>query len=92
MNKQGFIKLLVNKGIKPTHHNTNNDWGFGGAIKDVYDITDTISIHTGIACFRHTGTTPFINLRMNGNIIAEDMKEIKETLIKLSQWEKLVNK
>ena len=41
--------------------NTNNDWGFGGAIKDVYE-KDGISVSIGTAYFRHAPKETFIRV------------------------------
>ena len=55
----------VTKGI-----NTNNDWGFGGAIKDVY-IKSDISVTIGRACYRHTPSTKFIRINKPNCIFDE---------------------
>lgn len=66
--------------------NTNNSWGFGGAIKDVYQykVGDIeFSIHTGKAYTRHGGTYPFFNLRFKHIIRSEETSVIKRLITDL---------
>ena len=46
--------------------NTNNGWGFGGAYGERYHLKNNIVVTIATACFRHTGTTPFIRVDHNG--------------------------
>jgi hypothetical protein len=45
--------------------NSNNGWGFGGAIGERYHLKN-ITVTIATACYRHTGTTPFIRVDHNG--------------------------
>lgn len=57
--------------------NTNNGWGFGGAIKTVYRLNkDNITLHIGYACYRHLPSENFINLRRNNVIIHEGIRNV----------------
>lgn len=60
--------------------NTNNSWGFGGAIKDVYyyEVEGIeFSIHVGRASTRHSGSFRFFNLRNSyQNICSESPTKI----------------
>lgn len=57
--------FTVTKGI-----NTNNDWGFGGAIKDIYE-KDNISVTIGTAYYRHFKPEKFIRINNPGCIFDE---------------------
>lgn len=66
--------------------NTNNAWGFGGAVKDIYHLKplnklgQKLTVHKGIATYRHLESQQFINLRANGIILHEGIKSIVEYL------------
>ena len=42
--------------------NSNNGWGFGGAYGTQYQFGKGIVMKIGTACYRHTGTSPFITV------------------------------
>ena len=44
-----------------TNFNTNNAWGFGGAIGTETVYANGYKIKTGRYCYRHTGTSSFVN-------------------------------
>lgn len=50
--------------------NTNNDWGFGGAIKDIY-IKGDIQVTIGTAYYRHARPEKFIRIN-NPNCIFDE--------------------
>jgi len=65
--------------------NTNNAWGFGGAIKTIYTLANGFTIHKGTAYYRHAKPEKFINLRTSeGTIVAEGKKEMESYLNKLN--------
>ncbi len=51
--------------------NTNNGWGFGGAHKTVYHLSNGHSVHIGTAYFRHLKPQPFANIRNERGVIVE---------------------
>lgn len=52
--------------IKTTGHNTNNSWGFGGAIYTRMEYSNGVVIEYGHACFRHAPSQPFTRAYYNG--------------------------
>lgn len=57
--------------------NTNNSWGFGGAVKDVYTLENGYTIQTGVASYRHSPSVKFTNLRNEkGTILTENKGNI----------------
>lgn len=56
--------------------NTNNGWGFGGAIKTIYHLNSDYSVHTGTAYYRHARPSRFTNLRDEfGSIVHEESRK-----------------
>ena len=78
--KSLLTKIVKSKAVKIERKNTNNAWGFGGAVKDVYYLPNTENtIHIGHASYRHMPSAAFINLRdESGRIITESENEIFE--------------
>lgn len=63
MTKQEFTSWLTPKTMDiKTGVNTNNAWGFGGARKTVYTLPNGISVHLGMADYRHMPSTSFITM------------------------------
>lgn len=62
MNKKDFTQyLLDNKFTVEKDVNTNNPWGFGGAIMDVFT-KGGIVVKLGRASFRHAPSVNFITI------------------------------
>ena len=51
------MKTLI--AIKTKNFNTNNAWGFGGAIGTETTYDNGTICRKGIACYRHAGTSRF---------------------------------
>ena len=69
----GLIEILLTNGFTVEKDiNTNNSWGFGGAIKDVYT-KDTIRVVIGIAYYRHAPATPFIRVFKDGESLFDEL-------------------
>jgi hypothetical protein len=88
-NKKSLDKYLLDNGFKVERNiNTNNSWGFGGAVKDVYT-KGKIIVNIGVATQRHTGQFPFITISKDNNRIfdetqsANNYNKAKETVDKL---------
>lgn len=87
--KKEILATIAMAGIIGTNHNTNNGWGFGGAIKTVYELPEGYSVHDGTAYYRHAKPEKFINLRKNGCILTEVPKEILREVTKLLKQPKI---
>lgn len=64
-----------------TNVNTNNAWGFGGALKDIYEYNyegTPFSIHVGIASTRHAGTSRIFNLWYKDDIVSRSIKYVSK--------------
>lgn len=73
-----LMRLIEKIAISISKVNTNNAWGFGGAIKTVYHLSNGTSVHKGKVCYRHAPSTTFINLRdSNGNILLDGKKKLE---------------
>jgi len=79
-------KILINQLnaiSKPEHFNSNNDWGFGGAIGEKYNINGNI-VKVAKACYRHLPATDFITItNSKGMRIFDELqttKSIKEAI------------
>jgi len=53
------------------HYNTNNAWGFGGAVGKIYHYTPDIKLCLLKACYRHGPGHRFIRIVHNGKKIFE---------------------
>jgi hypothetical protein len=74
----------LNSKATPATFNTNNAWGFGGAHGMVW-AWDDIEVKIGTASTRHSGTTAFVKLTVNGARVfdAYNTAKNRERLLKL---------
>lgn len=63
---------IKNSATKVENYNTNNAWGFGGAVGKEYTLENGFSIVHAKACYRHIKPTSFIQLRLNGVRLNDD--------------------
>lgn len=68
-------KQLQNVATNVLHLNSNNDWGFGGAIKDVFSIEGGYTATIGIACYRHLPSSKFYKLQNDKEILIDTSKK-----------------
>lgn len=57
--KASEFNQLLKRAVSVEEFNTNNSWGFGGAIGKEWVFSSGWKVRSGRACYRHTGTTPF---------------------------------
>ena len=70
MGKRELTEQLVKLGFIEENYNTNNEWGFGGAIGTKL-IKDNIIVNIGTAYFRHRTNIKFIKVIHNGNTVCD---------------------
>jgi len=56
--------------FKKTSFNTNNGWGFGGAIGNSYKVAN-LEIRQGVASFRHLKQQPFTTAYIDGKRVVD---------------------
>src|SRR5688572_19838571 len=86
MNKTQLKALAFSLALRvETGVNTNNAWGFGGANKTIYHLSNGYTVHIGTAYFRHLPPQSFANIRNeHGSIMEpEGVKVVGELL---SRW------
>jgi len=79
------LKDILNLAVKTTDFNTNNAWGFGGGFGKEYTFANGVTIRKGKACFRHTGTTPFIAVYKDGVRFIDESSLNKTKLVELAE-------
>lgn len=75
VNKSEMIGRLLHLGATVVEFNSNNGWGFGGAVGKRYTLKNNIVVTIGEACFRHTGTTKFIRVDYDGKYGVIDLHQ-----------------
>lgn len=60
-----FMTIVKTKAIKVEKYNTNNSWGFGGAVGKRYIFKDGTSLVKASACYRHLPSKPFARFEDN---------------------------
>lgn len=65
---------LLAKATSKEVFNTNNDWGFGGAIGTQYVFKNNVQIRTGKACYRHLPSAKFVAVYHNSKRIIDTAK------------------
>jgi hypothetical protein len=69
--KSKFLALLKAQGFTKVSFNSNNAWGFGGAIGDMY-AKDGIVVKIAHACTRHLAfDTRFISIHVHGKRVLD---------------------
>lgn len=80
-----LITSLLKSRYKSEKMNTNNAWGFGGAIKTRYYLKDDLFVDIGFACYRHLPSQTFINIKDDGgNILCEGKEDVSAFLTKIN--------
>jgi hypothetical protein len=60
------MKLQTEHSYTEESFNSNNAWGFGGAIGTRYKFEHDITLTIGKAYYRHADTTPYMTVRVDG--------------------------
>jgi hypothetical protein len=76
--KMGLVKNLKSMNLKNEKVNSNNAWGFGGAVKTIYYLNG-FEIHIGKCYYRHLSAKKLNVLYDNENkIVTNNLKKINE--------------
>lgn len=59
---------LRNVASQVEHLNTNNGWGFGGAVEDVFTVKG-YKVTLGKACYRHLPSENFYKVETNDEVL-----------------------
>lgn len=82
-NKVELINRLLSLGATVVDFNSNNGWGFGGAVGKRYILKNNVIVTIAKACYRHTGTTPFVRVDHNGKHGVIDLQQTQSAFAKV---------
>lgn len=79
-----LLLLFSSLNFIKTHSNTNNDWGFGGTIKDIYTKDDVV-VEICEDCYRHSHSWKYFRMYYKNGCIftATRSTSSAKSLIKL---------
>jgi hypothetical protein len=81
MNRTQLKALAAAKAERIEHVNTNNAWGFGGAIKDIYHLPGGVEIHIGTVYFRHAPEERFVRMYKKHGVYGEGSQKAIENFL-----------
>lgn len=84
MTAQSFGKSLIAAGFTAEEFNSNNSWGFGGAVGTRYTMGTTV-IKIATASCRHADSTQFITVTRAGRRVYDELQSAKAFKLVLSK-------
>jgi hypothetical protein len=78
-----MVGRLLHLGATVEEFNSNNGWGFGGAVGKRYRLKNNMVVTIATACFRHTGTTPFVRVDIDGKFGVIDLHQSQTAFAKV---------
>lgn len=75
------MKDFLDKAISTEPFNTNNAWGFGGAIGKSFKFKGGVEIRSGVASFRHLPPHHFTAVYLDGKRIIDQTGPLTEDQI-----------
>lgn len=84
MQKRNLVNHLINDfGATEIEFNSNNGWGFGGAVGKRYMLKNNVVVTIAKACYRHMLPTYFIRVDHNGKHGVIDLQQTQSAFAKV---------